>query len=278
MGLLWWRKKTRWALAVTSPGPILPGRYVECELTATKIKPGTRIAIAWAKIQADGREDSDSSQYAGDGLPSSDSAATLRWWEQEVLSQVDFTGETMTVPLRVRLPFWSPPAMVGDTRILPALSRPSVVLSPTYGDKASFDVEALPVHHTLFAATESLGWTFRKGTLWKGTRKRPVELRLMFAQHDSFEHADVAIAHAVAVPFAIKPNTAQVAVTIYARKFPHGLFPIASVSDVLLDEDAEAWAVAIRQRLAEEIASASIPGGGVLDEHFISGVISVLLS
>jgi hypothetical protein len=134
-----------------------------------------RSGDLWARIEAAGREDADTTYHSGDGLPASDSPVTIRWWEHEAIN-------------------------------------------------------------------------------------------------------GVAIAHIMVVPFAVKPHAAQVAVTVFARKFSHGLFPLATVADVVLDEDGAAWAAAVKQRLGAELATAKVPGGGLLDESFLSGAITTFLS
>lgn len=73
-------------------------------------------------------------------------------------------------------------------------------------------------------------------------------------------------------------TTAKVDLTVFARKFPHGLFPIARVSDVVLGENAQVWATEVKQRLTDELRRAKIPGGGLVDDNLVAGAITALFT
>lgn len=265
------KRKTRWQLAQS--GAVKPGYAIEATLTASRIREGTRVGLAWAEVTSNGREDEDTSYHGGDGLPATDSATTLKWFEEKVLQGVEFTGETMTVPIRVPLPIWAPPSAIGDIQ----LTRPQLRLNPLpLGGEVTLDVDALPVHHTLIQATGALGWQFVRGQLWaRSGKKLPrFEQRLTFKPGTELQLDKATVTDVCVVPQAISPVAAKVSLTVFARKFPSGRFAIARVEDLMLRDDAEAWAAEVRSKLTAALANAKLPNDSLLDGDIISTWLS----
>ncbi|MBJ8338205.1 hypothetical protein JGU71_04845 [Antrihabitans sp. YC3-6] len=280
MGLLFWRKKRTTRKLEVGTEPAVPGREVSLALVSAKVAPGYRLGDCKAKVVVNGKKDVDNTYHSGEGLTSSEVSATLDIAEQAVLADADTAGPTADLPFTVRLPIWAPPTAIGDLRFLTYSSRPGVELSPlAYGGTARFDIDALPVHHTLRAAVDAMGWTFVRSQLWhRSGRKGPSVVQVLtFRPGNSVELAGAKVVHVQVVAIATSPNSARVEIGVHARKFPHGLFRIAKVDDVAIGDDSRTWANAVKVRLAEELATAKIPGGGLIDDNAIAGAITTLL-
>ena len=129
------------------------------------------------------------------------------------------------------------------------------------------------------AAVDAMGWTFVRSQLWhRSGRKGPSVVQVLtFRPGNSVELAGAKVVHVEVVAIATSPNSARVEIGVHARKFPHGLFRIAKVDDVAIGDDSRTWANAVKVRLAEELATAKIPGGGLIDDNAIAGAITTLL-
>lgn len=204
----------------------------------------------------------------------------MRGVDQKVLTDINLSGDTMRLPFQVRLPIWAPPSMVASSASCHPRHDRKIRLTPLdYGGPADFDIQALPVHHALLDATDSLSWKFARGQLRERSDfESPIELRLTFKPKGSLEFRGVTIADVQIVPTPVGPTKARVTVTVFARKFPLGVFPLASVDDVPLKDDATSWSTAIRKRLAEEMATAKLPDGTTFYTDFISTALDTWLS
>lgn len=255
------RRRPKWKLAC---GVGRPGGRLDVSLSVSSgdLDPTT------VDISIDGKKEVTADYTVGDGMPSTQASATIRWLRRE--------GALSDGSAQIELPVWAPPSIVGAKRFGPASW---LCLYPLeHGGRQPVEIHGLPVHETLLEATGMLGWQLRKGQIWQrpGGGTPPFELRLVFKPGEGIDHGGCKITELHVSPVASAPDAASVAIAVIARKTPHGLFTLAALDDVPLGSDAAAWAADVRDQLGAAIAAGTLPDGRMLEESAIRAVIEGL--
>jgi hypothetical protein len=275
------RKKTKWRLEL-DPTPVVPGHDLRGELIATKFTPGSRIGNERAEVCIDAKRPTSSYSTSSnpDTPPASEEHTEIRLIDVHVHFDTDLEGDEARLPFEVQLPIWMPPTIVGNTRLLGTYEAPELRLG-FWAKKASFDVAGLPVHETLLEGIDALGCKVRNAKIWDHSRprdKRKFDYWIECSAPEGVDHDDAKVTGVVVIPWPKSPHKAITDVMVRARKFPKGVFNLATVSGVELGDDASAWAEEVKRRLREQLEQAAVEKDDFVDGTVIVGIVDAWLS